>query len=139
MLNKKKMNTLCSKCIICIICVICTLSITYLIYYKSKNTFKNSSNTLKEPFDYFTCAMNLSDIDPKVVNDYMNLDGKSVQCGHCKGATLKMNITTCKTDVNGNLSINCNPNALIKSSQGNPIIYNKSISPYELNKFFCPK
>ena len=75
MINKKKMNTLCSKCIICVICVLCTLSITYLIYYKSKNTFKNSSNTLKEPFDYFTCTMNLSDIDPKVVNDYMNLDG----------------------------------------------------------------
>lgn len=134
MSNKKKILI-----IIFIIFALCTLSITYLIYYKSKNTFKNSLNTLKEPFDYFTCSMKLSDIDPKIVNDYMNLNGKSSKCGPCEGATIKMNITTCKTDEKGNLSTSCSPNAIIKSSQGNPIIYNKSISPNNLNNFFCPK
>ena len=148
MINKKKMNTLCSKCIICIICVICvlcTLSITYLIYYKSKNTFKNSSNTsntIKEPFDYFTCTMNLNDIDPKFVNNYTKFDGKSVKCGPCEGATLKMNISTCNTDANGNLSTSCIPNASIISSYGNPITFKGGINTSQinansLNNFFC--
>lgn len=146
MINKKKMNTLCSKCIICIICVICvlcTLSITYLIYYKSKNTFKNSSNTVKEPFDFFSCTMNLNDIDPKFANNYKNYDGKSVKCGPCEGATLHINISTCPTDINGNLSTSCIPNASIISSYGNPITFKSGINtsqitPYALDKFFCP-
>jgi hypothetical protein len=127
-----------------IICILCTLSITYLIYYKSsftfkntQNTFTNSSNTLKEPFDYFTCTMNLSDIDPKFSNNYMKFDGKSVKCGPCEGATLKINISNCHTDKKGNLSINCKPNALINSSQGNPIIFPSIITPNNLSNFFC--
>ena len=134
MLNKKKIVI-----IIFIICILCTLSITYLIYYKSSFTLKNSQNSLKEPFDYFTCTMNLRDIDPKFANNYMKYDGKSVKCGPCEGATLNMNITNCETDANGNLSTNCRPNTSsnITSSQGNPIVFPYNISPNNLNNFFC--
>jgi hypothetical protein len=129
--------------IIFIICVFCTLSITTLNYYKSTFTSKNlqytlnTTNSIKEPFDYFTCTMNLRDIDPKFAHNYMKYDGKSVKCGPCEGATLTMNISNCNTDANGNLATNCHPNALITSSQGNPIVFPYSISPNSLNNFFC--
>ena len=141
MINKKQSSVLTKVLTITfIICVLCILSITTLIYYKSifkpKNSL-NSPNTSKEPFDYFTCTMNLRDIDPKFAHNYMKYDGKSVKCGPCEGATLTMNISNCNTDANGNLATNCNPNALITSSQGNPIVFPYSISPNSLNNFFC--
>lgn len=147
MLNKKKILII--ICIIFIICVLCTLSITTLIYYKSKNTFKNSSsssnslsssnssNKLIEPFDYFTCTMNLNDIEQKFVKNYMNFDSKSVKCGPCEGATLKININPCTKTNDTTLDSICAPNGSITSSQGNPIKFPYNISPNNLTKFFC--
>jgi hypothetical protein len=144
MINKKQSSVLTTVLTITfIICILCILSITTLNYYKSTFTSKNlqytsnTTNSIKEPFDYFTCTMNLSDIDPKFSNNYMKFDGKSVKCGPCEGATLKINISNCHTDKKGNLSINCKPNALINSSQGNPIIFPSIITPNNLSNFFC--
>lgn len=151
MINKKQSSVLTKVLttlltITFIICILCILSITTLIYYKSSFKPKSlqytlntsiTTNSLKEPFDYFTCTMNLRDIDPKFANNYMKFDGKSVKCGPCEGATLKMNITNCHTDEKGNVSINCKPNALINSSQGNPIIFPSIITPNNLSNFFC--
>ena len=71
------------------------------------------------------------------VNNYMTYDSKSVSCGPCKGATLKMNISTCPVDANGNASSSCNPTASITSSQGNPILFPFEINSKNLTNFFC--
>ena len=141
--NKKKILT-----IILIICIFCILSITTLIYYKSSFTLKNSlsslntfnstklSNTIKEPFDFFTCTMNLNNIDKKFVNNYMMFDGKSITNGPCRYGTLKMNISTCPVNANGNISSSCIPSQSIISSLGNPIIFTYDINPSNITKFF---
>jgi len=128
--------------VISVICILCILSITTLNYNKSSFTLKNlynSFNSIKEPFDFFTCTINLKDIDQKYVDNYMQFDGKSGKCGPCDGATLKMNIETCHTDANGKPSYACNPSASITSSISNNINFPYPLSASYLNYFFCPK
>ena len=128
MLNKKLTNIIFNITIIIII-----LFSIYIIYYLyTKNTNGNT-----EPFDFYTCTMNLKDIDPMFVNEYMKYDGKSVVCGPCKGATLKMNIMPCPNNPDGTLSNICKQNANIVSSNGKPVIYPSYITPINIKNFFC--
>lgn len=159
MINKKQSSKLLHTILVTVVCSLWILSITVIIYYILSFAFKNSYNNVKEhfikntvpsttqaptttkpyinPLDYFTCTMNLTNIAPNYVNNYMTYDSKSVSCGPCKGATLKMNITTCPVDANGNASSSCKPTALITSSLGNPILFPFEINSKNLTNFFC--
>ena len=102
------------------------------------NNSNNNINTSLEPFDYYTCTLNLENIDPKFLKNYMKFDNKSIKCGPCKDATLKLNISTCPTDQNGSSISNCKQTSSIVSSQGNPIKkFPYEISISQMNKYFC--
>ena len=124
--------------------------LAYLIYIQSNQSkYSNQSiqsiqsnqskysNQSIEPFDYFTCTMNLQDIDHRFVNEYMKYDGRHVPCGQCKNSTLRMNISTCPTNANGSSSDNCKQNGNIESSQGNNIIFPNRVTIENIKTFFC--
>ena len=112
--------------IICIIIFI--VSILYNYYF-----FKN-----KELFDdFFTCTLQLDNIDPKFKNEYTQYNNKSVSCGVCKRATLNVIVNTCPVDSNGSPIPPCNQKATLTSSFGNPISFDNIVTPQNVSKFFC--
>ena len=81
--------------------------------------------------------MDLKDIDPRFLDEYKQFDGRHVACGPCKNATLKMNISTCKTNSNGSPSPNCKEDGTITSSNGKTVIYPNNVSTENIKTFFC--
>ena len=87
--------------------------------------------------DNHICTMTLYDIDPNLVNAYMNFDNKRIPAGYCKNATLKMVVNTCAVDENGVQLPNCNPSANVVSSDKTPIPYTSTnVSFDEITRFF---
>ena len=121
---KKKINF--TLIIICII--IFTISILYNYYFlKNKEAFD----------DFFTCTLQLDNIDPKFKDEYMKYNNQSVSCGVCKRAKLIVNVSTCPLDSTGAPIPNCNQKATLTSSFGNPIEFDKSVTPQNVTNFFC--
>ena len=102
-----------------------------LIMYYAKN--KNTIDT----FDFFNCTLNLENINPQFANNYLKYNNKSVTCGPCANATLKVNVNTCPLDDNGIPLTSCKQKATVTSSYGNPIIFKYDITPFNVSKFFC--
>jgi hypothetical protein len=96
-----------------------------------------NKNIKNEPFDFFTCTMNIDNIDPKFKDNYLKYDNQHVSCGPCKDATLKININTCPVDEYGSTLPNCQQKGSITSSFGNPIIFTYDVTPENMSKFFC--
>jgi hypothetical protein len=117
---------------ICIIYIIC-------INYNSYDSYDSYNQYDTEPFsnDYYTCTMNLFDINNRFVDEYMKFDGKHIPCGPCQNAKLKMNISPCATNANGSPSPKCDQNANIVSSDGRPIVYPSFVTLDKIKKFFC--
>jgi hypothetical protein len=113
-----------------IIFIICFTILIIVMYNMNKN-IKN------EPFDFFTCTMNIDNIDPKFKDNYLKYDNQHVSCGPCKDATLKININTCPVDEYGSTLPNCQQKGSITSSFGNPIIFTYDVTPENMSKFFC--
>jgi len=126
--NKKLINI-----ILNIALLLLTIFIIYNLFYLYKENIKQS----KEPFDFYTCTMNLKDIDPMFVDEYMKYDNRHVACGPCKNSTLKINVIPCSTNDIGTPSNDCKQNANIISSLGNPITYPSFINPENIKNFFC--
>ena len=120
-----------------IILNITTIIIIIIILFIIYNLYAKNTNGNKEPFDFFTCTMNLKDIDPRFKDEYMKFDNMHVSCGPCQNATLKMNIMTCPTNANGSPSPNCIQNATIESSLGNSITYPSFVNTQNIKNFFC--
>jgi hypothetical protein len=141
--NKQSNNTILNNTILnnTILNFTLLFILAYLIYNQYTQTAKiNQSSQNKksiEPFDFFTCTMNLQNIDPKFVDEYKQFDGRHVACGPCQDSTLRLNITTCPTNANGSASPECYQNASIKSSLGKPITYTKNVTPQNIKDFFC--
>jgi len=122
---KKKINF--TLIIICII--IFTISILYNYYIlKNKESFDD---------DFFTCTLQLDNIDPKFKNEYMKYNNQSVSCGVCKRAKLTVNVNTCPVDSNGTPIPNCNQKATLTNSFGNPIEFDMIVTPQNVRNFFC--
>lgn len=112
--------------LICIIIFI--VSILYNHYYFKK----------KEPFnDFFTCTLQLDNIDPKFKDEYMQYNNKSVSCGVCKRATLNVNVNTCPIDNNGSPKTPCYQKATLTNSFGTPISLDTTVTPQTISNFFC--
>jgi len=112
--------------IICIIIFI--VSMVYNNFY-----FKN-----QEPFnDFFTCTLQLDNIDPKFKDEYTQYNNKSVSCGVCKRATLNVVVNTCPVDANGTPIPPCYQKATLTSSFGNPISFDTTVTPQNISNFFC--
>jgi hypothetical protein len=100
----------------------------------AKEYYENM-NMKKRPF--FTCYVNLSDIDPKMVSTYMNIDNKIAKCGPCENALVRMQVEPCPTDNNGIVNTKCSSQIQIYSSQDMPIGFKKYINPSNISNFFC--
>ena len=98
--------------------------------------YSNNKNTT-DPFDFFTCTLNLENINPQFKDNYLKYNNKHVSCGPCTDATLKVNVNTCPLDENGIPLTTCKQNAKIVSSFGNPILFTHDIVPQSIGKFFC--
>jgi len=112
--------------IICIIIFIVSIVYNYYIF-KNKELFS----------DFFTCNLQLDNIDPKFKNEYLKYNNKSVSCGVCKRANLKVLVNTCPIDSNGSPIQPCNQKATLTSSFGNPITFNNTVTPQNIKNFFC--
>ena len=124
--KNNKMNSL----LIVIFSVFYILFIAALCYYyylKKTEQFK----------DFFTCTLQLDNIDHRFIDEYKQYDNKSVGCGICKRATLKVNVTPCPKDAYGSPLTSCIQKATLTSSFGNPIEYTKDITPKNISDFFC--
>ena len=89
--------------------------------------------------------MELNNINPMFVKNYMQYDGKQIKCfnklsskAYCVGGTLKMVVNPIATDPNG-IPLSGKQTAIISSSNGstppeNAII---PIDPWEFPSFFC--
>ena len=112
--------------IICI--VIFTVSICYNYYYFKKKELFN---------DFFTCTLQLDNIDPKFKAEYMQYNNKSVSCGVCKRATLNVNVNTCPVDSNGSPISGCTQKATLTNSFNTPISLDTTVTPQNISNFFC--
>ena len=114
---------------ILLVCIkIFILSIVYNYYYLKK----------KEPFDdFFTCTLELDNIDPKFKDEYMQYNNQSVSCGVCKRAKLNVIVNTCPVSSNGSPIPPCNQKATLTSSFGNPISLDTTVTPQTIKNFFC--
>lgn len=120
---KKKTNIT----LILVSIIIFIVSILYNYYYfKNKETFK----------DFFTCTLELDNIDPKFKDEYMQYNNKSVTNGVCKRATLNVIVNTCPVDSNGTPIPPCYQKATLTSSFGNPISFNSTVTPQNISTFF---
>ena len=100
----------------------------YNYYY-----FKN-----KEPFDdFFTCTLQLDNIDPKFKDEYMQYNNQSVSCGVCKRAKLIVNVNTCPVDENGTPIPYCIQKSTLTNSFGTPISFESKVTPQKVADFFC--
>ena len=99
---------------------------------KSVNEAKRQD---KNPF--FTCYVNMSDIDPLIIPTYMELDNKISKCGPCENALVRVQIDPCPTDINGIVNSKCSSQIRIYSSQDMPIQFKKYINPSNVKDFFC--
>ena len=115
--------------LILLVCMILFIvSILYNYYY-----FKN-----KEPFDdFFTCTLQLDNIEPMFKDEYLQYNNKSVSCGVCKRAKLNVNVNTCPVDANGTPIPPCIQKATLTSSFGNPISFDDTVTPQNISNFFC--
>ena len=111
-----------------LVIIIIIVIIFILSYTKVIDTFNTP---------YFDCTINLEDIDPRFLSNYMKYDNQTVKCGQCKNSTLHVDIATCPTDINGSTLSSCTQTASIISSQGNPIFFNYNVTPENISKFFC--
>ena len=111
-----------------IICfIIFIISILYNYYY-----FKN-----KESFnDFFTCTLELDNIDPKFKDEYMQYNNQSVSNGVCKRATLNVKVNTCPVDSTGTPISYCNQKATLTNSFGTPISFDSKVTPQNVSNFF---
>ena len=101
------------------------------------DTLDNKDTKRYKNYDYFDCYLKLLDINPKLVKEYMKYDKQHISNGNCKNATLHITVEPCPTDINGtSLSAQCNANAILTSSKGNPQMFTKSISPKNVSDFF---
>ena len=91
----------------------------------------------KEPFDFFTCTMNLENIDPKFKDNFLKFNNRHVSCGPCKNATLKVNVNTCPVNQYGSPLSSCKQSGNITNSFNTPIVFKYDITPDSMNKFFC--
>ena len=139
--NKQKNNTILNNTILNFTLFFILAYLIYIQYTQYTQTVKtNQSSQNKhsiEPFDFFTCTMNLKNINPRIVDEYKKFDGRHIACGPCQDATLSMNINTCPTNENGSPSPDCIQSANIKSSLGKPITYTKTVTPQNIKDFFC--
>ena len=122
---KKNINI--TLIVLCIIIFI--LSIFYNNYY-----FTN-----KEQFDssFFTCTLQLDNIDPKLKDEYMQYNTQIGTCGICSRAKLNVIVNTCPVDENGTPDIYCIQKATLTSSFGNPISFDNIVTPKNVKNFFC--
>ena len=129
--------------------------IIYLIYYQDKLNYQNNQNNQNnikyslEPFNAsnisYKCTMNLTDIDPRFVGEYMKYDGRKVNCGPCSGAILNVNIQTCPLDANGSPLTSCNQYAninCVRTDVNNisypiKVTYPGMVNKSTINTFFC--
>jgi hypothetical protein len=136
-LNKKKINT--------ILNFILLLVLAYFIYYQYNKT--HNLDTFDDSKFSKTCTMNINDLDHRTLDDYNTFDGKTINCGPCNGAILKMNINTCAKDENGSPVAGCSPNGPVanieKVTTVNKMVYNENVyfstkaSPGNIKTFFC--
>ena len=123
---KQNMNLNITLILVCIIIFI--ISILYNNYYFTK----------KEQFnDFFTCTLQLDNIDPKFKDEYTKYNNQSVSCGVCKRATLNVIVNTCPIDSNGSPITPCYQKATLTSSFGNPISFDSTVTPQNISNFFC--
>ena len=108
--------------------------------YFSNQQHISSPDYQRNRVEEFDCSLNLTDIDPRQVSNYMKYDNTKSQCGVCNKSMLHINVaSTCPTDVNGSPHMeSCIQKANITSSYGVPISYNKKVNIDSVKQFFCP-
>lgn len=105
--------------------------------YYNNQYFDNYKNKNIEPFDYFTCTLNLDNVIPNFADNYMKFDNQHVSCGVCKNATLKVNINKCPVDEYGSPISYCKQTSSLTSSLGNPLTFPLDVTPQNVSSFFC--
>lgn len=115
--------------LIIFIIMIFAISIFYNIQHFNKNNI--------EPLDFFTCTLNLDNINPYFADNYMKFNDQHVSCGVCTNSTLKVNVTKCPLDENGSPLSSCKQKATLSSSLGNPVTFDRIITPESVSNFFC--
>jgi len=126
--------------VLLIIVLFITIVMIFVIFIyinkNKKNNEKANANNL-EPFD---CTLNISDVNPYHVLNYMKYDNNLIGCGICKNSNLSVNIqSTCPTNKNGSVDNNtCRPQFDVTSSYNIPIVYDKTKTREGIHTFFCP-
>ena len=103
-----------------------------------QSTVSNSRSNFSK-----TCTVNLYDIDPKTVNEYMKYNGLIGKSGDCEDSTINMNISTCPTNENVSPSPDCSPTInIVKTINLNNItntqnpIFPKILNPLNIQNYF---
>lgn len=132
-------NTYKQILILLIFIIVFILFIRCMMYVSNQQNISTSIYQQKQ-LENFDCTLNLTDIDPRQVSNYMKYDNTKSQCGVCNKSMLHINVaSTCPTDANGSPHMeSCIQKANITSSYGVPISYNKKVNIDSVKQFFCP-
>lgn len=113
--------------------IILIISIMYLLKTVKRSNFQisNFQNA------YFDCKISITDIDPRIADNYKVFQDKIAKCGGCANGKVDIMVTPCPTTATGELNEYCNPKISIMGYNDSNIDYMYKTDPDNLSKFLC--
>jgi len=108
--------------------IILIIAIMYLLKIIKRSNFQNA---------FFDCKINVTDIDPRIADNYNVFQDKIAKCGGCANGKVDIIVTPCPTSATGELNEYCNPKISIMGYNDSNVDYIYKTDPDNLSKFLC--
>jgi hypothetical protein len=131
MSHKQKQSSYLTIKIISVILAIILLGIAIvyvLSILKKRNNFQNA---------FFDCKIQVTDIDPRIADNYKLFQDKVAKCGPCQNGKVNITVSPCPTTATGELNEYCNPKISVMGYNDSNIDYMYNTDPDNLSKFLC--
>jgi hypothetical protein len=109
--------------------ILFSIIIIYLLsIFKNRSNFQNA---------FFDCKIEVTDIDPRIANNYKIFQDKIAKCGACANGKVDIKVFPCETTSSGELNEYCTPKISMTGYNDSNIDYIYKVDPDNLSKFLC--
>jgi hypothetical protein len=108
--------------------ILLILATIYLLKTLKRSNFQNA---------FFDCKIQVTDIDPRIADNYKIFQDKVAKCGGCANGKVDITVSPCPTTATGEMNEYCKPKISITGYNDSNVNYIYKIDPDNLSKFLC--